>query len=127
VTASSSNKNVQPAAAVDGNLFTQWSSEKSDPQWLCVDLGSEQTVGGVALLWTKANGKVFAIQTSSDGNQWKDVYTEAKGRPGATVAAFPPVKARYVRVHGRQRGTDWGGYSLYEFGVYESLPGAAGK
>jgi len=26
-----------------------------------------------------------------------------------------------------QRGTDWGGYSLYEFGVYESLPEAASK
>ena len=127
VTASSSAKNVQPAAAVDGNLFTQWSSEKSDPQWLCVDLGSEQTVGGIALLWTKANGKVFAIQTSSDGNRWKDVYTETKGRPGAAVAAFPPVKARYVRMHGTQRGTDWGGYSLYEFGVYESMPEATGK
>ncbi|MBE3100520.1 MAG: discoidin domain-containing protein [Acidobacteria bacterium] len=124
VTASSSNKNSPPPGAVDGNLFTQWSSEKSDPQWISVDLGSEQAVGGVVLLWTKANGKAFTIQTSSDNRQWKDVYTEAKGRPGATVAAFPPAKVRYVRMNGTKRGTEWGGYSLYEFGVYESMPEA---
>jgi mannan endo-1,4-beta-mannosidase len=125
VTASSSNKNIQPAAVVDGDLFTAWSSEKSDPQWIAVDLGAVQPVGGVSLLSTKANAKAFKIQTSADNNQWTDVHTETKGRIGLTVAAFPPVKARYVRLYGTQRGTDWGGYSLYEFGVYESVPGTA--
>src|SRR3954453_5619745 len=64
----SSNENVgafPPAAAVDGNTGTRWSSGFSDAQWIQVDLGSIQTIGRVVLNWEAAYGKGYQIQTAA--------------------------------------------------------------
>jgi len=120
------SSNEQGASAtVDGNFFTAWSSEKSDPQWISVDLGSVRTVGGVILLWTKAHARSYTIQLSTDGAQWADAYSVDRERGGSNVITFTPRKARFVRMYGTRRGTTWGGYSLFEFEVYEWIPGHA--
>ena len=113
------------AAAVDGDPFTAWSSKKSDPQWLQVDLGSRQRVGGVMLLWTKAHARDYAVQFSPDGRAWIDAETRTNKRDfygDADVVRLAPASARHVRIHATRRGTTWGGYSLEELRVYPSLP-----
>jgi len=108
---------TSPEAAVDGNPATRWSSEFSDPQWFAVDLGKPQKVSRVELLWEGAYAKSYAVEVSPDGKQWTDVFKTESGDGGTDAIRFEPVEARWVRVHGTQRGTRFG-YSLWEFRVF---------
>jgi hypothetical protein len=125
VQASSDAKNA--SRVVDGDLFSAWSGDKKGEQGLTVDLGSEQMVGGAVVVWWKAYAKSFRIEISSDGATWKEVYRNEKKtdwRGDSDVIRFEPVKARHVRLLCSQPGTPWGGYVVYELGVYEAVPDA---
>jgi beta-glucanase (GH16 family) len=116
----SSNENATafpPAAAVDGNTGTRWSSAFSDPQWIAVDLGSAQSIGRVVLRWEAAYGKAYQIQTSNDNAAWSTIYTTTTGDGGVddlTVSG----SGRYLRLYGTARATVYG-YSLWELEVYK--------
>ncbi|MCK5655296.1 MAG: discoidin domain-containing protein [Candidatus Aureabacteria bacterium] len=110
-----------PDKAIDNNLSTRWSSEPIDPQWLCLDLGESVKFNKVVLSWENAYGKSYKIQVSNNKTDWTDIYSTATGDGGVDELIFAaPVTARYVRMYGTERGTEWG-YSLYEFEVYGSL------
>ncbi|HEC62547.1 MAG TPA: hypothetical protein ENI27_09905, partial [bacterium] len=82
VTASSSSnlgEQYRAENAVDGNMGTRWSSDFSDPQWIAVDLGAEVTIDTVMLHWEAAYGKSYAIEVSSDGGKWTEVYRTDDG------------------------------------------------
>ncbi|MGA5505431.1 discoidin domain-containing protein [Streptomyces umbrinus] len=121
--ASSSESNpftsYAPGRAVDGNTDTRWASDWSDDQWLRIDLGSTSTVKRVTLEWERAYGKSYRVEVSTDGTTWQSAWSTTAGDGGLDTARFSGVPARYVRIHGLDRGTDWG-YSLYEVGVYSS-------
>lgn len=108
-----------PGRAVDGDPGTRWASDWSDDQWLQVDLGGTSLVGRVTLDWERAYGKAYRIEVSTDGTTWQSVWSTTTGDGGLDTARFTGVPARYVRVHGLQRGTQWG-YSLHEVGVYST-------
>ncbi|MEV4254931.1 PQQ-dependent sugar dehydrogenase [Spirillospora sp. NPDC049652] len=117
-TASSAEQSWYPArSAVDGNQKTRWSSKRTDPQWLRVDLGSVRQVGCVILRW-EAAATAFQIQVSKDGRTWTTVHTRTNGNGGADLASFTPVQARYVRMYGTKRATKYG-YSLWEMEVFD--------
>ncbi|MFG2347627.1 galactose-binding domain-containing protein [Streptomyces phaeochromogenes] len=121
--ASSSESNpftsFAPGRAVDGNTDTRWASDWSDDQWLRIDLGSTSTVKRVTLEWERAYAKSYRVEVSTDGTTWQSAWSTTAGDGGLDTARFSGVPARYVRIHGLDRGTDWG-YSLYEVGVYSS-------
>ncbi len=96
---------------------TRWASDWSDPQWLKVDLGSEQPVRRVVLQWEAAYGTAYRIEVSRDNVNWQQVFATSTGNGGEDVARFAPVQARYVRLTGTQRATSYG-YSLYELQVF---------
>jgi beta-glucosidase len=108
---------TKPEYAVDGNGGTRWSSQFADPQWLSVDLGQVVTVNRVRLRWEAAFASSYAIEVSSDGQQWREVYQTEAGQGDEEIIAFAPSPARFVRLTGRQRGTEFG-YSLFAFEVY---------
>ncbi|GGU41576.1 discoidin domain-containing protein [Lentzea flava] len=117
VTASSSeNAAFTPAAAVDGDLGTRWSSEFGDPQWIQMDLGTTAKVDQVTLAWETAHAKAFSLRISPDGNTWNDLYSTATG-PGGTQTLTVNGTGRYVRLDLTERATQWG-YSLWEFQVF---------
>jgi type 1 glutamine amidotransferase len=103
------------ANAVDGNANTRWSSAFSDPQWISVDLGAVHHVSRVRLTWEAAYGRAYRIETSSNNSTWQSVFTTTSGDGGTDDIAVS-TDARYVRVTGTQRGTQWG-YSLWELSV----------
>ena len=116
--ASSVENSWLPAgSAFDGNGGTRWGSAHSDPQWIYVDLGSAKSVSKVILNWETAYGKAFQIQVSNDASKWTTVWSTTNGGGGNQTITFPTTSARYVRMYGTQRGTQWG-YSLYEFQVW---------
>ncbi|PRY45105.1 discoidin domain-containing protein [Umezawaea tangerina] len=104
-----------PAAAVDGDLNTRWSSTFSDPQWLQVDLGSTATISEVVLRWEAAYATAFQIQVSDNAQDWRSVYSTTTG-PGGTQTLAVSGSGRYVRMLGTQRANGYG-YSLWEFQV----------
>lgn len=108
--------NVVPGAAVDDNASTRWSSGWTDSEWIQVDLGSTQAFNTVTLVWEVAYGKAYTLQASADGSNWKPVYSTTTGAGGTEKITFPTTSARYVRMQGVKRATNWG-YSLYEFKV----------
>ncbi len=103
--------------AVDGDMLTRWSSEFADPQWMAIDLGAAQEISRVQLVWEAACGKAYTIQVSDDGQNWRDVHATTSGSGGTENISFPPVSARWIRLHGTQRATPFG-YSLWEFRVF---------
>ncbi|HVE16108.1 MAG TPA: discoidin domain-containing protein, partial [Chthoniobacterales bacterium] len=117
VTVSSANPAGSGPLAVDGNLGTRWSSTYSNNQWITVDLGSAQYVGGVDLSWETAYATQYNIQTSLDGTAWTTALTNNQGKGGAENLTFNAVRARYVRMNGITRATQYG-FSLWEFAVH---------
>jgi acyl-homoserine lactone acylase PvdQ len=109
--------NSPPSRAVDGDPATRWASDWSDPQWLKVDLGNEQTIRRVVLQWESAYASAYKVEVSRDNVNWQQVFATSNGNGGEDVARFAPATARYVRVTGTKRATSYG-YSLYEFQVF---------
>lgn len=133
-TATASSAQHPPEGAVDGDLHTAWWADKSapDPQWLQVDLGTQRTVGAVAVLWWKAHAKAYAVQVSDDGQKWREV-ADVKNRVSSgphsqtwlgdsDVIRFQPIRARHLRLHLRERAVNWHSYVVSDLGVYERVP-----
>jgi beta-glucosidase len=114
---SSESPDHGPENAVDGDDSTRWSSAFSDPQWIAVDFGKPRRLDAVSLNWEAAYASQYAIQTSTDGQNWTDVYYTTDGMGGLDEIKFNPVTARWVRMFGQKRETQWG-YSLYSFQVF---------
>nr|WP_233518362.1 discoidin domain-containing protein [Streptomyces corynorhini] len=125
VTASSQENGGTPAsAAVDGDNGTRWSSAASDPQWIRIDLGSTVAVSQVVLRWETAYATAYRIEFSTDGSAWTTAYSTTTG-PGGTETLAVSGNARYVRMYGTARATQYG-YSLWEFQVYGEGQGGSG-
>ncbi|MFJ9156187.1 discoidin domain-containing protein [Streptomyces griseoviridis] len=122
-TASSTESNpftsYRAGRAVDGDRATRWASDWSDDQWWQVDLGSTHRVARVTLDWERAYGRSYRVELSTDGVNWSTAWSTTTGDGGLDTARFTGTPARYLRVHGLQRGTAWG-YSLNEVTVHSS-------
>ena len=97
-------------------MSTRWESEFSDPQWLMLDMGGEISFTTIELSWEAAYGKSYYIDISDDGQTWTTVYLETNGSGGLDVIDLTGNSGRYIRIHGHERGTQWG-YSLFDFKV----------
>mgnify|MGYP000026502981 CR=1 FL=1 len=115
--ASSSTKTGDAKLAVDGGAGSRWESDYSDSQWIYVDLGTTKKVESVVLKWENAFAKAYDIQVSTDAKKWETVYSTANSHGGTETVRLRPVKARYVKVNGIERATEFG-YSIYEMEVY---------
>ncbi|UAC02172.1 discoidin domain-containing protein [Dactylosporangium vinaceum] len=128
-TASSAESAATPASsATDGNAGTRWSSAFTVPQWIQVDLGSQQSITRVALNWEAAYATAFTIQTSNDAANWTQIYSTTTGTGGSDVSLAVTGSGRYVRLNATAKSTQYG-ISLWElqiFGGSPSTPGSCG-
>ncbi|WP_133411788.1 discoidin domain-containing protein [Agromyces badenianii] len=119
VTASSQETAAFPASnAVDGNATTRWSSLRSDPQWIAVDLGAQTQLSSVRLEWEAAYGRDYQVQVSGDGTTWTTAETVTGGNGGVDTVSLNVV-GRHLRILGTARGTNYG-YSLFSLSAYGS-------
>ena len=79
-------------------------------------MGAPQSIGRARLNWETANATAYRIEVSDDGQNWREVYSTDNGQSETEEISFAPVTARYVRMFGVKRGTDFG-FSLYDFEV----------
>ena len=106
-----------PGNVTDDDAGSRWSSGRSGAQWLMIDLGAEKKIGGVVITWETAFAKKYAVEISGDGKTWKDVF-DGEGKVGETRAAFPTVRARFMRLNLKEAATGWG-YSIFNLEVLE--------
>jgi len=104
------------ASAVDGNLTTRWSSGFSDPQWIRVDLAAVWSVTDIKLDWENAYATSYHVDVSLDAKHWTTVYRTTTGSGGIRDIPIRATPARYVRMYGTKRNTQYG-YSLLELEV----------
>ncbi|PUZ26771.1 Beta-galactosidase/beta-glucuronidase [Chitinophaga costaii] len=117
VASSTAHDGDSASAVADGSTGSRWSSQYTDHEWVYVDLGQDQPISTVVLNWETAYAKAYSVQVSADAQTWKEVYHTTNGQGGMETIDFTPVKARYVRMEGSKRATEWG-FSLYDFEVY---------
>lgn len=89
-----------------------------EPEWITVDLGSAQAFNQVILNWEGAYGKSYKIQTSNNNTTWTDIYSTTTGDGGVDIINAGG-NARYVRMYGTERGTEWS-HSIFEFEIKNS-------
>ncbi len=104
----SQNATYVAARANDGSSTTRWSSGFSDNQWWQVDLGSAQQVAKVELNWEAAYASRYKILTSTDGTNFSEAADVTITSPGLKTTTFAARSARYVRVLGVTRATQYG-------------------
>ncbi|WP_377159292.1 di-heme oxidoredictase family protein [Roseateles sp. UC29_93] len=124
ITATSSaleNNGDTAQKTLDGDLNTRWASAFDDKAWIQFDFGTKTPVGYMKLVWQNAYGKEYAIQVSDDGQTWYQLRYVAGGKGGTEEFFNLNANARYVRLQGVARGTQYG-YSLLE--VSFSSPGS---
>jgi hypothetical protein len=115
--ASSASQTGAAILAVDGGTGSRWESTPTDLQWIYVDLGKRESIQRVKLRWEEAYAKAYDLQISDNARTWKTVYSTTNGKGKTEELEVKQVMARYVRVKGNKRATNFG-YSLYEFEVY---------
>jgi hypothetical protein len=76
------------------------------------------------LKWETAFAAAYRIETSLDNQNWSLAQTVTAGDGDTDDLSFAPVSARYVRMQGVTRATEYG-YSIWEFEVYTSSAAAA--
>ncbi len=124
--------------AIDGDPVSRWGSAYTpvntagvDPnatvdnaQWFQVDLGTAMRFNRMVLRWDPAYASSYRIDVSSDGTAFTPAYTQTAGAGATEDFTFPAVTARYVRMQGVTRATQYG-YSLNEMEIYNA-PGCGG-
>jgi hypothetical protein len=108
-----------PGNAVDGNFSTRWSSEFSDPQYIVVDLLDLYHLDVIALAWESAYSSEYTLAVSEDNTNWIQIIHETNANGGNDLF-YPEIDARYIRVEGLQRVTQWG-HSLFEIQAFGEL------
>lgn len=108
--------------AFDGNNSTYWKPANSDEEWLAVDLRRTNLLNRVRLTWATDRfgdsfAKDYAIQVSSYGQAWNNVYSTTNGCGGIETIEFPPVMAQWVRLSCTKRASHEG-YKLVSFEVF---------
>lgn len=82
-----------------------------------LDLGRNVAVEAFRIFWENAYARKYRIELSEDGRTWFAVHEKSDGRGGTEEIVRVNRRARYARLVGLQRATEWG-YSLWAFEVY---------
>ncbi|MFA5292193.1 MAG: beta-galactosidase [Phycisphaerae bacterium] len=116
ISASSEQKEMTAAMAMDGKMDTRWSSSSNDNEWLQIDFNTPTELVGLKLHWETAYGRNYEIETLADNGKWETASKIQYGDGGVDEIYFGLRKTRAVRFVGHKRGTGWG-YSLWEIEI----------
>ena len=99
---------------LDGNS----TAELQGQQYALIDLGSVQPITKVKLNWEAAYASGYAIQISSDKQNWATPFATTTGDGGLDSISLN-TNGRYVKIALSQRGSPWA-YSLLEMEVFNN-------
>lgn len=116
-TASSHHEALIPANVADSYPSTRWSSKFTTSEWIMLELEKAEDISAVDLVWEVSYAIEYEIQVSKNGKEWETVFKETNGDGDKDVITFDPKEARYIRMMGLKRKTQYG-FSLYTFNVF---------
>ena len=118
VVTSEENVGLRGANITDGDDKTRWSSSHSDTEpTATIDLGEEVELYGAEIKWENAFASKYVLECSGDGAKWNPLGGERAGAAGPQRIDFGGEKARFVRLRGLEKATQYG-VSLFSFSVY---------
>ncbi|MEV4414673.1 discoidin domain-containing protein [Catellatospora sp. NPDC049609] len=119
-TATANPAGENPAAAVDADASTRWSSgqAQSPGQYLQLDLGATRIFRRVAIdsggnLGDYARG--WTLSASDDGTTWRDLAT-GTGTAQLTTVDLPRTTARHLRITATAEAGNW--WSIADIRLY---------
>ena len=107
------NAGTKVENAADGDMKTRWGSAHRDGEWIKLDLGRERRLNTLKIEWETARATHYIIEVSSDGENWKKVFEDADVKTSHSEAPLGGSKARYLRLTGLKRNTNYG-ISIFE-------------
>ncbi len=127
-----SNKTfISSAASADGfplgninnkNEADRWISLPADNVTVSTDLGKSYTLNKVSIMWAGDTTKRYEIQTSTDNNAWKTIFTGSTNNLSTEIIHTNQFSAvptgRYLRIVGLERWNASYGHSIFEIGIY---------
>ena len=107
-----------PAAALDNNLASRWStgSAQTGGQWFQVDMTKPQVFNQITLDAGPSTGdqpRNYQVFVSNDGQSWGDPVAGGAGSSQVTSVTFVQQQARYIRIV--QTGSTGNWWSIAEF------------
>ena len=117
------NVGTVPENATDGDDGTRWGSLHKDGEWIQVDLQQVASIYKVRIHWEAAYASEYTVALSEDGEHWT-YQQDVSSTGGWNDVLMGDHKARYVRITGKKRATDYG-ISLYELQVFGASSDAA--
>ena len=107
--------------AVDGKPepLTRWESNRTDNEWIYVDLGAAYNVNRVKISWETALGQDYQVQVGSPTTSWTTIKNVVGNAAKTNDWTGLSGTGQFVRILGLKRGTDYG-YSIWELEVYGS-------
>lgn len=117
-TASTTNGGLVPSNALDGNDATYWcASNGVFPQWLNVDLGSNNIISDIKTKFYANELWKYKIEGSKDNTNWTVLVDKTgTGVSAQDVDDHAGGVYRYVRITVTESGGDWA--AIREFKVY---------
>ena len=112
----SENVGTQPENATDGDDSSRWGSLHKDGEWIVVDLKREARLYKMRIHWEAAYASLYTVELSADGKTWghaQDISSDG----GWDDIMLGDTNARYIRVTGKKRATDYG-ISMYEIQAF---------
>ena len=119
-------ESVPAQNAVDGNEYTRWVSQKSDPDayYLWVELGDEPVkFNDIRIKWESSYATAFKIQVKDFDPDVNEGWTDITGELSVSavgwreIALSGNVSARYVRLYATKKSSE-NGIAISEFGIY---------
>ncbi|BCJ49005.1 hypothetical protein Asp14428_04800 [Actinoplanes sp. NBRC 14428] len=119
-TATASPSGDNPAAAVDGDASTRWSSAAAQApgQYLRADFGTPRRFREIAVDSGDNLGdyaRSWELAASNDGTHWRTLAT-GRGTGQLTTVRVPPTRARYVRITNTGTSPHW--WSIADLRLY---------
>ncbi|UQU61493.1 discoidin domain-containing protein [Couchioplanes caeruleus] len=119
-TATASPAGENPAAAVDGDASTRWSSGAAQQpgQYLQADFGTQQWFRKVAIDSGDNLGdyaRAWTLSASTDGTRWRTL-ADGTGTGQLTTVGLPLTRARYLRITNTGTSGNW--WSIADLRLY---------
>src|SRR5699024_7869450 len=114
----------QPKYAIDGDVYTRWSSWRTDDEWMQLEFDRPIRADLARLAWEVdgACANSYRIQTSNDGETWTDVADVTDSTCATDVVPLAETGAvKYVRMQGVERASSYG-YSVFTFSLFAMAP-----
>lgn len=93
-------RGVSPVLSPTADTVRSWGVRPSrSSQWLAIDFGKTREIGGLVLDWEpQAAATDYAVEVSSDGQTWEEVYRVTDGNGGRDYIPTPDAEGRHIRL-----------------------------